>query len=223
MVRILYVAAESAERSRIVKRLRNARLDVHVVSSGREAAIFLRAHTPDLCCLDISTLRGNPHNMLKRLQRSSPGTAFIVISTGPPQTALPQADGHLRKPFTTRTFKARMQQALEQRAKDVVRAGPFELDVRLRRLVAPKGTFHLTRVETRLMREFLTHPEEVLARAYLVKAVWQTEYMDDTRTLDVHVHWLRKKIEPDIATPRYLVTVHRVGYVFYPEEKQAEE
>ncbi len=216
MAQILYVAAESPERTRIVKRLRNARLDVHVASSGREAAIYLRAHTPDLCCVDVSTLRGNPHNMLKRLQHSSPGTAFIIISTGNPQKNLPEADGHLRKPFTTRTFKTRMRQALQRRQQDILSAGAFELDVRLRRLTTPKGTFHLTPVETRLMREFLAHTEEVLSREYLIKTVWETEYLGDTRTLDVHVHWLRKKMEDDLATPRYLVTVYGVGYVFYP-------
>jgi len=128
MVHILYVAAESTERARIVKRLRNARLDVHVVSSGREASVYLRVHTPDLCCVDVSTLRGDPHRMMKRLRVSSPGTAFIIITGGNPTASLPAADGHLRKPFTTRTFKARMRQALARRQQDVLKAGPFELD-----------------------------------------------------------------------------------------------
>ena len=219
MAHILYVAAASPERDRILKRLRNARLDVHAASSGREAVIYLRAHRPDLCFVDVTTLRGNPANMLKRLRNSSPGTAFVVVTTGAAPDSFPQADAHLRKPFTTRTFKARVQQALRRREEDIVRAGPFELDTRLRRLDAPTGTFHLTRVETRLMREFMSHPGEVLARGHLVQNVWETDYVDDTRTLDVHVHWLRKKIEPNIARPRYLVTVHRVGYAFYPDGK----
>ncbi len=223
MVYILYVAAQSPERARIVKRLRNAGLDVHAVSSGREASVSLRVHTPALCCVDITTLRGNPHDMMERLRRSSPGTAFVLITNQPISDDLPPADSYLRKPFTTRTFKARMQQALDNRERDIIRVGVFELDARLRRLTSPKGTYHLTPVETRLMREFMEHPKEVLSREHLVRSVWQTDYMGDTRTLDVHVHWLRKKVEERLDHPRYLVTVHRVGYIFHPRGKQGEE
>lgn len=217
MVHILYVAAESTERARIVKRLRNARLDVHTASSGRAASAYLRAHAPDLCCVDVSTLRGDPYRMMRRLRASSPGTAFIIVTGGAPSASLPAADGHLRKPFTTRTFKARMRQALKRRQQDILKVGPFELDVRLRRLIAPRGTFHLTPMETRLMREFMAHPDEVLSREHLVREVWHTEYMGDTRTLDVHVHWLRRKIEKNLGDPKHLVTVYKVGYVFRPE------
>ncbi len=226
MAYILYVAAQSPERARIVKRLRNAGLDVHVASSGREASVSLRVHTPALCCVDITTLRGDPHHMMKRLRRSSPGTAFILITGGNPIDSLPPADGYLRKPFTTRTFKTRMRQALANRDRDTLHVGVFELDVRLRRLSCPNGTYHLTPVETRLMREFMERPKEVLSREYLVRSVWETDYMGDTRTLDVHIHWLRRKIEDDLEDPRYLVTVYGVGYIFHPRgmrDEQGEE
>ncbi len=214
MVHIVYLAANTPERARILKRLRAARLEIHPLSSGREAVGYLRDHTPEVAVLDVSTLPGNPVRLFQRLRRSSPGTAFIIVTQGNDPNPIPQADAHLRKPFTTRTFKARLKDALARREADVLQAGPFTLDIRLRRLETPNGICRLTPMETALMKEFLSHPGEVLDRAYLMKAVWQTSYWEDTRTLDVHIHWLRKKIENDARAPQYLVTVHRTGYMF---------
>ncbi len=214
MVHIVYLAADTRERANIVKRLRAARLDIHPVSSGREAVGYLRAHSPDVTVVDVSTLPGNPTRLFQRLRRSSPGTAFIVVTQGNDPNPLPQADAHLRKPFTTRTFKARLKTALARREADILQVGPFTLDIRLRRLETPNGTCRLTPIETALMREFLSRAGEVLDRAYLMATVWETSYWEDTRTLDVHIHWLRKKIEKDPRAPQYLVTVYRTGYMF---------
>ncbi len=225
MVHILYLAAESPERTRILKRLRAAHLDVYAVSSGREAVAYLRAHAPELAFVDISTLAVDPEKLLTRLRRSSPGTAFVIITEASSNVTVPPADGHLRKPFTTRTFKARMRAALARREEDIITQGPFRLDLRTRTLSTPRGAYRLTPLETALMREFMTHPGEVLDRSFLMHQVWNTDYMDDTRTLDVHIHWLRRKIEANARAPEYLKTVHRVGYRFdvgTPEEDDEE-
>ena len=219
MVHILYLAAASPERARIVKRLRAAKLDVHPVSSGREAVDYLRHHRPEVAVVDISTLPGKPQRLVQRLRRSHPGIALIIVTPGTDPNPISDADAHLRKPFTTRTFKARLRAALSRREADILRAGPFTLDLRTRRLTTPNGTYALTRLETALMREFLLHPGEVLDRAYLMRQVWQTDYVGDTRTLDVHIHWLRKKIETNARDPRYILTVYGTGYLFQIPEQ----
>jgi DNA-binding response OmpR family regulator len=66
----------------------------------------------------------------------------------------------------------------------------------------------------------MRHPGEVLTRAFLMKQVWETDYLGDTRTLDVHVHWLRKAVEEDPRLPTHLRTVRRVGYRFGAPKKE---
>ena len=72
----------------------------------------------------------------------------------------------------------------------------------------------LTPRQTALLAVFMRNPGRVLTRARLMREVWDTDFVDDTRTLEVHVHWLRKAIEKDPSHPVYLVTVRRLGYRF---------
>jgi len=72
----------------------------------------------------------------------------------------------------------------------------------------------LTLKEYRLLSTFMTHSGEVLPRKFLIKEIWETDYMGDTRMLDVHIRWIRQKIEDDPSSPVYLRTVRGVGYRF---------
>ena len=82
------------------------------------------------------------------------------------------------------------------------------------RVTGPCGTYHLTPLECRLLRVFMLRPGQVVPRAFLMKTVWETNYLGDMRTLEVHICTLRKKIEEDPRRPQYLRTVRGVGYVF---------
>ena len=70
----------------------------------------------------------------------------------------------------------------------------------------------LRRMEARLLAALLRYRNQYVSRATLMREVWNTDFMDDTRTLDVHIHWLRRKIEENPARPRRLVTVRGIGY-----------
>jgi DNA-binding response OmpR family regulator len=91
------------------------------------------------------------------------------------------------------------------------------LDAENDQVTGPGGTYHLTPMECRLLEVLMLHPGQVVSRASLMKYVWQTSYVDDTRTLEVHICTLRKKIESDPGDPKYLRTVRGVGYVFVTE------
>lgn len=75
-------------------------------------------------------------------------------------------------------------------------------------------THHLTPKEYRLLITFMQHPGEVPTRKFLMQEVWNTDFTDDTRTLEVHVCWLRKKIEEDRGNPQLILTVRGTGYMF---------
>jgi len=102
----------------------------------------------------------------------------------------------------------------KQRQAKLMRVDGLVLDVRAHEVQGKSGAWKLTPKECQLLAEFMRHPEEVLTRKHLMKEIWETDYLGDTRTLNVHVRWLRQKIEEDPSSPRYLRTVRGVGYRF---------
>ena len=88
------------------------------------------------------------------------------------------------------------------------------LDAQRAQVTGPNGTHRLTPKESDLLTLFMHHPGQVISRRSLMKVVWETDFLDDTRTLEVHICLLRKKIEANPNRPRYLRTVRGKGYGF---------
>lgn len=86
------------------------------------------------------------------------------------------------------------------------------LDVEHGQVTGPNGVYHLTPLECRLLQIFMLHPGQVISRSRLMKEVWETDYLDDIRTLHVHVCWLRHKVEDDPSHPRRIITHRGRGY-----------
>ncbi|MBU0702447.1 MAG: response regulator transcription factor [Chloroflexi bacterium] len=129
------------------------------------------------------------------------------------------ARAHLRYPLSTRKLVSRIARLLPTPDDDVLRVGEIVLNVKQRCVVQGNRESHLTPRQAHLLEILMRHPGEVLSRAFLMKQVWDTDYLDDTRTLDVHIHWVRKAIENDHRAPVYLHTVRKVGYrLQVPEE-----
>jgi DNA-binding response OmpR family regulator len=95
-----------------------------------------------------------------------------------------------------------------------LRVKDWALDLDNRQVFTGNGAQRLTPQLCRLLEVFMRNPEEILSRKFLMKEAWETDYTGDTRTLEVHICWLRKKIEEDPHNPRYLRTVRGVGYHF---------
>ncbi len=95
-----------------------------------------------------------------------------------------------------------------------LRAGDLTLDLDARCVVQDGVATHLTFKECALLKIFMNNGGEVVSRKRLMKEVWDTDYLGDTRTLDVHIRWLREKIEDDPSEPALLRTVRGVGYRF---------
>lgn len=92
--------------------------------------------------------------------------------------------------------------------------GDLVLDQARREVIVNGKAHRLTPKECRLLATFMQHPEEILTRELLMRKVWDTDYCDDTRTIEVHVCWLRSKIEEDTSNPQRILTVRGVGYMF---------
>jgi DNA-binding response OmpR family regulator len=91
--------------------------------------------------------------------------------------------------------------------------GTIQLEVATRTLHTATAEFRLTPKECRLLAVFLANAGQVLTRLFLMKEVWDTDFIADTRTLEVHVHWLRRKLDTDLPRSASIHTVRGVGYV----------
>jgi len=138
------------------------------------------------------------------------------------------ADDYVTKPFGLHELRARIAAVLRRTrrnqgapariAPEQFRIGRALVDCKTYQVTLGDQTHSLTSREIRLLEIFHTRPNEVLSRNDLLNAAWGIDYFGTTRTLDQHIAQLRKKIEPDPANPKYLVTVHGVGYRFQPAE-----
>ncbi len=129
------------------------------------------------------------------------------------------ADDYLTKPFNILELKARIKAIIRRSSaagteKTTVRAGDVELDYNLRRIRIGDRSMELTSKEFDLCELFVSNPGKVYSRENLLDIIWGYDYPGDIRTVDVHVRRLREKIEPNAASPRYILTKWGVGYYF---------
>ncbi len=129
----------------------------------------------------------------------------------------------LQFPFTCRKVINRVKKLMSCHVGNVIRIGELALNLETRCVYCRNTVHRLTPRQAKLLEVFIRHNGQTLTRKYLMEAVWETDYMGDTRTLDVHVRWIRERIEKDPGSPKYLRTVRGIGYRFgVPTEADAE-
>ena len=189
-----------------------------VVYTGAEALDWLQAQarTPDLIVFDASTMRSNGVRNCRRLRRSAELIPIIHSrASGEEEDRSAGADVYLEIPYSARKLLNRTRALLpaDTQKEEIVRYGNMTLFRTKRSVdVIGKGEFALTPKLASLLEQFIRHPNELLTRRQLMLWVWQTDFIGDTRTLDVHISWLRRAIELDPDNPKFLKTVRGVGY-----------
>ncbi len=198
---------------------------VVVATDGPRALEAVRTERPDLVLLDLM-LPGMDGIEVCRHIRTSSAVPIIMLTA---KTAEVDkviglevgADDYVTKPFSPRELVARVkanlrrvQMQAQQAQEERLAAGDVVIDVGRRRVTVAGKEVTLSPKEFDLLRVLVSHPGRVLGRDFLLNAVWGPEFFGDTRTLDVHIRWLREKIEDNPAKPVRIETVHRVGYRF---------
>jgi DNA-binding response OmpR family regulator len=187
--------------------------------SGKMALAMLDEQTPDVIVVDAASMRTSGLWLCRDLRRRLPHVLMIHIHPLPKQQVDTPADVLLFPHFTARKLINNIERLLKTRSGDVIECGPFSINVKSRILSAHGQEIQLTPKLARLMETFLRNPGRTIDRKTLMDRVWDTNYMGDTRTLDVHIRWIREAIE-NHSKPRYLKTVRGVGYrLEIPEEK----
>ncbi len=192
--------------------LKRKKYDVQIAYSGKQGLALAEGRHPDVIVLDAASLRTSGDRISKRLRETLGDLPIIHIRPPDLSPSSSPADVLLTPPFTARKLINRIERYVAASEDDVLQAGPFTLNVEQKTFVSPWNEKKLTPKLVALMKLFMQYPGETLERKAIMQTIWDTDYMGDTRTLDVHMRWLRKVVEPEPRKPKYLVTVRGVGY-----------
>lgn len=186
----------------------------------RGALAKIEETEPAVVVLDSPSLRFSQRRFCDTLQNCDCDIPVLLLWDE--QDEIDQdvgARAHLQYPFSAQKLMNRISWLLPAPDSEVLQVADLILNLKRRSVVRGNRESHLTPKQAHLLELFMRHPGDVLTREFLMKRVWETDFTDDTRTLDVHIHWVRKAIEEDTGSPNYLHTVRGVGYRFdVPEE-----
>jgi DNA-binding response OmpR family regulator len=209
---ILIIEGQHAEIPSFATDLQKKGFLVETVQTGNQAEARLDEVSPDLVVVNAASLRSSGVRICRSLQNKNDKLPIILI-LGPEKTVSKEAaDVILTLPFTVQKLANRIKPLLPSDGKNVIHAGPIHLDTERRRVRCLSKNAKLTPRLVTLLNILMEHHGEVVEREYLFKEVWETDYTGDTRTLDVHVSWLRRAIELDPLKPKFLKTIRGVGY-----------
>ena len=189
------------------------------VLERKQVARQARKHKPNLIILDAPASEVEALDACRFLQETT-SVPILVLADSP--SALEELKGvvYLTKPPDFRELLAAVESNLSVRRKRkkhtlrFLRLGDLALDLQAHRLIRGETRHRLTPKEFLLLKMFMSNPGQVLSHKAIMKEVWNTSYMGDTRTLYVHVSWIRGKLEEDPGKPAILRTVRGVGYRF---------
>lgn len=210
---ILLIEGKRADRPSFHVGLTKKGFMVESVPSGSSAIEKLNRFEPKLILVDAASMRTSGRRICQSLHQRLPDIPIVLIL----EKALEPAD-HLDadvvlvEPFTLQKLLNRIRPLFPIENNDLLSAGPFKLDTEQRWVLIQNKQISLTPRLVSLLKALMEHPGEVIDRDDLFRRVWETTYIEDTRTLDVHISWLRQALEEDPRHPRYIKTVRGIGY-----------
>lgn len=211
--RVLLVEGRKPATERLAPML-EPEFDLCTARTRREALARIKETNPPVIVLDAPSLRFSRRRFCSTLEEEGIDSAVLLLYDDNPTPDHVNARAYLRYPFSPQKLINRISWLLPTPEGEVLRRGELTLNLKRRSVTKGDREQHLTPKQAHLLELFMRHPGEVLTRELLMKQVWETDYVDDTRTLDVHIHWVRDAIEEDTRSPQYLHTVRGVGYRF---------
>ncbi|MCP4691701.1 MAG: response regulator transcription factor [Desulfobacterales bacterium] len=195
--------------------------EVQTAFDGRTCLHIARTERPDLIILDLSLpdIDGVKACEIMRREFDFP-IIMLTARDGVSDKVLGLecgADDYMIKPFNFLELSARIKSLFKRVERSVVKSlhelKDLSIDFKSRSVSVGGENVRLTKTEFQLLELFVSHPDEVLSRDFIQKQIWQdSQLYQHSRAVDVHVQRLRKKIEPDLENPEYIVTVAGVGY-----------
>jgi len=222
---VLVVEDEESYSDALAYMLRKEGFEVSVANDGHAALAEFDKTGADIVLLDLM-LPGIPGTEVCRQIRATSNVPVIMVSAKDAEVDKVVglelgADDYVTKPFSLRELTARIraifrraEQAVEADTPPLVDLGRVQVDIAGHRVLRDGDAVPLKPKAFDLLAFLLRHPGQVFTRDQLLEHVWGYDYGGESRTVDVHIHWLRSEIEQDPASPAFLHTVRGVGYVF---------
>ena len=222
---ILVVDDEPTVRETLAENLQREGYRVVTASDGREALARFRGQRPDLVILDVMLPELSGVEVCRIIRAESAVPILMLTAKDAEMDTVVGlevgADDYVTKPFSLRELLARVRallRRLEQQAVEappaVIDLGSVQVDLAGHRLLRDGHAVAIKPKAFDLLAFLVRHPGQVFTRDQLLEHVWGYDYAGETRTVDVHMHWLRSDIEADTGHPTFLQTVRGVGYVF---------
>jgi two-component system, OmpR family, response regulator RegX3 len=227
---ILLVEDEESITTPLVEAIRRESFDTAVSATAGESLALADRVKPDLVLLDVMLPDGSGFDVCRELRARSRVPIIMLTARGEEADRVAGlelgADDYVVKPFSARELVARIRAVLrraaeagERRVEGATDVGDLRIDPG-RRSVSFRGEeLELSRKEFDLLRLLIENAGSVVTRERLIDEVWDTKWFGSTKTLDVHVSGLRKKLDDDPGSPRYIHTVRGVGFRFSADDE----
>ena len=220
--RVLLVEDEETISDPLLEHLTREGFDARVARTIADAQALFRRDDPDFVLLDVMLPDGDGRDLCREIRRGSDVPIVMLTARGEEIDRIVGlelgADDYVVKPFSARELVARMR-AIMRRGRGANDAGPIEigaivLDPASRIVTKNAERIDLATKEFDLLHMLMANAGTVLRREQIMDEVWDPHWFGPTKTLDVHISWLRKKLEDDPSAPRYITTVRGVGFRF---------
>ena len=210
---ILLVEGKRSDRPSFMSGLSKKGYEVESVPNGASAVEAIKKLNPKAVIIDAASMRTSGTRICTSLRTSLDKTPIILIAAEN-QMEIDQncADQVLTLPFTLQKLLNRLHPYMTMSENKKLECGPIKLDVKERWLHCDGKITRLTPRLFTLMEAFIRQPGEILLREDLFRKLWETDYLGDTRSLDVHISWLRQAVEADPRNPKYIKTERGIGY-----------
>lgn len=223
---ILTVEDDERIRQAVKLALEEEGWDVTEASTGESAMDSFTDNPPDVVLIDINLPGMDGFEVCRQLRRESDVPIIMVTARADTHDVVAGleagADDYMTKPFAPKELSARIRAMLrrsrnaEQGNMQRVKVGELEISPEEGMVTQGDDEVHLTKTEFKLLCELASQPGKVFSREVLLERVWGYDYFGDGRLVDVHIRRLRTKVEPDAASPRYVVTARGLGYKLQP-------
>ncbi len=225
MASILIIEDETTLAETLRYNLEREGYSVLLAADGIQGLDLARRDQPDLIVLDIMLPRLDGFSVCRILRQESDVPVIMLTARQDEVDRIAGlelgADDYVSKPFSLGEFLARVRAIMRRTERqphlhnrEVLEAGPLKVDTSSRRAWREGGELTLPQKEFDLLTCLIRNRGIALSRDLLLERVWGLDFIGDSRTVDVHIRWLREKIESDPSHPRYIQTVRGVGYRF---------
>ena len=210
---VLLIEGKRVDRPSYMAGLNRKGFEVVSVSNGSEAIRKFPEVDPSAVIVDAASMRTTGTRICASLKEVAEDIPIILIlANGAKKVNKDTADEILYLPFTLQKLLNRLRPYMSTGKNKKLTCGPITLDLKQRWVTCREKRTRLTPRLFTLMKSFMKSPGEVLMRDELFKKIWDTDYLGDTRSLDVHISWLRKAIEEDPRHPKLIKTERGVGF-----------